>query len=115
MMTCIGNSIGFLGSFPCIPCCPNPYHSVKQGNVGLVEKFGKFYKCVDPGLVAVNPATESLKKIDITIQVTEIPKQDVITKDNVSVNLESVIYWHIVDPYQAVYGVNNVDYALIER
>jgi len=50
------------------------------GNVGLVTKFGKFYKCVDPGLVKVNPVTEDLKKIDITIQVTEIPKQDVITK-----------------------------------
>lgn len=50
------------------------------GNVGLVTKFGKFYKCVDPGLVKVNPVTEGLKKIDITIQVTEIPKQDVITK-----------------------------------
>ncbi|KAI7894883.1 uncharacterized protein EV154DRAFT_497296 [Mucor mucedo] len=115
MMTCIGNTIGFAGSFPCIVCCPNPYHKVQQGNVGLVEKFGKFYKCVDPGLVKVNPATENLKKIDITIQVTEIPKQDVITKDNVSVNLESVVYWHIVDPYQAVYGVTDVNYALIER
>lgn len=114
-MTCIGNTIGFAGSFPCIFCCPNPYHKVQQGNVGLVEKFGKFYKCVDPGLVKVNPTTENLKKIDITIQVTEIPKQDVITKDNVSVNLESVVYWHIVDPYQAVYGVADVNYALIER
>ncbi|KAF1800069.1 hypothetical protein V8B55DRAFT_1544096 [Mucor lusitanicus] len=115
MMTCIGNTMGFLGSFPCVVCCPNPYHKVRQGNVGLVTKFGKFYKCVDPGLVKVNPVTEGLKKIDITIQVTEIPKQDVITKDNVSVNLESVIYWHVVDPYQAVYGVSDVNHALIER
>ncbi|KAI9480551.1 MAG: hypothetical protein EXX96DRAFT_563264 [Benjaminiella poitrasii] len=115
IMTCIGNSLGFLGSFPCIVCCPNPYKQVRQGNVGLVEKFGKFYKCVDPGLVKVNPATEDLKKINITIQVTEIPKQDVITKDNVSVNLESVVYWHVIDPYQAIYGVSDVNYALVER
>ncbi|KAI8641481.1 hypothetical protein BD408DRAFT_418104 [Parasitella parasitica] len=115
MMTCIGNTIGFFGSFPCIVCCPNPYNKIRQGNVGLVTKFGKFYKCVDPGLVKVNPVTEDLKRIDITIQVTEIPKQDVITKDNVSVNLESVIYWHVVDPYQAVYGVSDVNHALIER
>ncbi|KAI9256813.1 hypothetical protein EDC94DRAFT_650266 [Helicostylum pulchrum] len=115
MMTCIGNTIGFAGSFPCIVCCPNPYKKVTQGKVGLIEKFGKFYKCVDPGLVKVNPATENLRKIDITIQVTEIPKQDVITKDNVSVNLESVVYWHIIDPYQAVYGVTNVNHAIVER
>ncbi|KAI8080138.1 uncharacterized protein B0P05DRAFT_579087 [Gilbertella persicaria] len=64
-------------------------------NVGLVEKFGKFYKCVDPGLVKVNPATEAMKKVDITIQVTEVPKQDVITK--------------------ATYNVTDVGYALVER
>ncbi|KAG1169060.1 hypothetical protein G6F70_008727 [Rhizopus microsporus] len=113
MMTCIGNTIGFFGAFPCVCCCPNPYEEVRQGNVGLVQKFGKFYKCVDPGLV--NPVTEEIKRIDITIQVTEIPKQDVITKDNVSISIESVLYWHIVDPYQAVYGVENVSYALVER
>ncbi|CAO3676773.1 hypothetical protein CU097_001206 [Rhizopus azygosporus] len=115
MMTCIGNTIGFFGAFPCVCCCPNPYEEVRQGNVGLVQKFGKFYKCVDPGLVKVNPVTEEIKRIDITIQVTEIPKQDVITKDNVSISIESVLYWHIVDPYQAVYGVENVSYALVER
>lgn len=115
MMTCLGNTIGFLGSFPCVCCCPNPYEQVQQGNVGLVEKFGKFYKCIDPGLVQVNPITEDIKHVDITIQVTDIPKQDVITKDNVSVSLESVLYWHVNDPYQAVYGVDKVDHALIER
>ncbi|KAG1050426.1 hypothetical protein G6F46_006676 [Rhizopus delemar] len=101
MMTCIGNTIGFFGSFPCIVCCPNPYQQVQQGNVGLVEKFGKFYKCIDPGLAKVNPVTEDIKRIDITIQVTDIPKQDVITK--------------AIDPYQAVYGVDNVNHALVER
>ncbi|KAI7905554.1 uncharacterized protein BX663DRAFT_535155 [Cokeromyces recurvatus] len=115
MMTCLGNSLGFFGSFPCIVCCPNPYKQIRQGDVGLVEKFGKFYKCVDPGLVKVNPVTEDLKKVDITIQVTEIPKQEIITKDNVSISLESVIYWHVVDPYQAIYGVADVNHALIER
>lgn len=66
-------------------------------------------------MAKVNPVTEDIKRIDITIQVTDIPKQDVITKDNVSISIESVLYWHIVDPYQAVYGVDNVDHALVER
>ncbi|KAG0750438.1 hypothetical protein G6F16_009702 [Rhizopus arrhizus] len=115
MMTCIGNTIGFFGAFPCFACCPNPYQQVQQGNVGLVEKFGKFYKCIDPGLVKVNPVTEDIKQVDITIQVTNIPQQTVITKDNVSISIESVLYWHIVDPYQAVYGVEEVNHALVER
>ncbi|KAI8394295.1 uncharacterized protein BYT42DRAFT_554124 [Radiomyces spectabilis] len=115
MMNAIGECLGFFGSFPCCICFPNPYKRVKQGKVGLVSRFGKFYKCVDPGLVKVNPVTESITKVDITIQITEIPKQDIITKDNVSIAIESVLYWHVIDPYETVYGVANVHHALIER
>ncbi|KAI8884252.1 hypothetical protein K501DRAFT_294194 [Backusella circina FSU 941] len=115
MMSWIGESIGFMGSFPCCIIFPNPYKRVKQGTVGLVTKFGKFYKCADPGLVKVNPVTERLKRCDITMQITKIPRQDVITKDNVSISIESVVYWHVIDPYQSIYGVANVEYALVER
>ncbi|KAL1925990.1 hypothetical protein VTP01DRAFT_7186 [Rhizomucor pusillus] len=115
MMNALGEIIGFCGSFPCIPCCPNPYKRVRQGTVGLVSRFGKFYKFVDPGLVKINPVTESLKPMDMTIQITEIPKQEVMTKDNVSIAIESVLYWHVVSPFEAEYGVNNVLHALIER
>lgn len=51
-----------------------------SGTVGLVSRFGKFYKFVDPGLVKINPVTESLKPMDMRIQITEIPKQEVMTK-----------------------------------
>lgn len=55
-------------------------HFPVPGTVGLVSRFGKFYKFVDPGLVKINPVTESLKPMDMTIQITEIPKQEVMTK-----------------------------------
>lgn len=38
---------------PCIVCCPNPYKRIDQGYVGLISRFGKFYKCSDPGLIKV--------------------------------------------------------------
>jgi regulator of protease activity HflC (stomatin/prohibitin superfamily) len=57
-----------MGAFPCCIICPNPYKNVQQGNVGLVTKFGKFYKAVDPGLVKVNPLSERLIQIDVKIQ-----------------------------------------------
>ena len=50
-------------------CCPNPYKNVNQGNVGLVTKFGRFYKAVDPGLVKVNPLSERLIQVDVKIQI----------------------------------------------
>jgi len=115
MMSCLGSLIGTFGSIPCCFCCPNPYKQVSQGYVGMVSRFGKFYKSVDPGLTRINPMTESLHKLDIKIQIAEIPKQAIMTKDNVNVQIDSVLYWHIIDPYQALYGVTDVKKALIER
>ncbi|KAK0673502.1 hypothetical protein QBC41DRAFT_361817 [Cercophora samala] len=115
MINGIGTLIGTLGAVPCCVCCPNPYKSVSQGNVGLVTKFGKFYKAVDPGLVKVNPLSETLIQVDVKIQIVEVPKQVCMTKDNVTVNLTSVIYYHIVAPHKAAFGITNVRQALIER
>ncbi|KAK4651310.1 hypothetical protein QC762_605090 [Podospora pseudocomata] len=115
MVNGIGTLIGTLGAVPCCVCCPNPYKSVGQGHVGLVTKFGKFYKAVDPGLVKVNPLSENLIQVDVKIQIVEVPKQVCMTKDNVSVHLTSVIYYHIVAPHKAAFGITNVRQALIER
>lgn len=110
----LGGVLGFLGAIPCCIVCPNPYKNVEQGNVGLIKKFGKFYKAVDPGLVKVNPLSERLLQIDIRVQNVEVPQQICMTKDNVQVNLNSVIFYHIVSPHKAAFGVTDVQSALIE-
>lgn len=110
-----GAIVGTLGAIPCCICCPNPYKSVGQGNVGLVTKFGKFYQAVDPGLVKVNPLSERLIQVDVKIQIAEVPQQTCMTKDNVTLHLTSVIYYHIVAPHKAAFGISNVRQALIER
>ncbi|RDA89638.1 hypothetical protein CP533_0738 [Ophiocordyceps camponoti-saundersi (nom. inval.)] len=115
MINALGSLIGSLGAFPCCICCPNPYKSVYQGNVGLVTKFGRFYKAVDPGLVNVNPLSEQLYQIDVKIQTVEVPEQICMTKDNVTLRLTSVIYYHIVAPHKAAFGISNVKTALMER
>ena len=91
-----GSCIGFFGSIPCCIVCPNPYKPVNQGNVGLVTKFGRFARAVDPGLVYVNPLSERLIQVDVKIQIVEVPRQVCMTKDNVTLNLTSVIYYHII-------------------
>ncbi len=85
----LGECIGAMGAVPCCICCPNPFKKVNQGNVGLVTKFGRFYKAVDPGLVKVNPLSESLTQVDVKIQIVEVPKQVCMTKDNVNLQLTS--------------------------
>ena len=76
MMTGIGYFFGCLGMIPCWCCCA-PYKRVAQGNLGLVEEFGRFTRMADPGLVFVNPVTESLKPVNIKIRVQALPQQTV--------------------------------------
>jgi len=115
MINSLGSCIGFLGAIPCCVCCPNPYKPVSQGNVGLVTKFGRFSRAVDPGLVKINPLSERLIQVDVKIQIVEVPRQVCMTKDNVTLNLTSVIYYHITSPHKAAFGISNIRQALVER
>eukprot|EP00835_Amoeboradix_gromovi_P000906 NODE_34_length_31639_cov_0.254375.p12 type:complete len:228 gc:universal NODE_34_length_31639_cov_0.254375:7639-6956(-) len=116
MMNTIGNCLGFFGQVPCTTICfPNPMKQVNQGNVGLISRFGKCYKIVDPGLHAINVATEKILAIDIRIKVEDIPRQYVMTKDNVGVNIDSVLYWQVTDPYVAAFLIRDIRTAIIER
>jgi len=65
-----------MGAIPCCIFCPNPYKPVSQGNVGLVTKFGRFYRAVDPGLVKINPLSERLIQVDVKIQI--VGRSDVL-------------------------------------
>ncbi|KAJ1915373.1 hypothetical protein H4219_004358 [Mycoemilia scoparia] len=111
----LGHFLGSIGKVPIFCCFPNPYKRVEQGDVGLVTRYGEFYKAVDAGLVEINPISENLRSVNIMIQIAPIGNIPVVTKDNVNITIESVIYWHIIDPFAAIYGVSNVQSALIER
>lgn len=115
MINTLGTCVGTLGAIPCCIVCPNPYKPVSQGNVGLVTKFGRFARAVDPGLVKINPLSENLIQVDVKIQIVEVPKQVCMTKDNVNLTLTSVIYYHIISPHKAAFGISNLRQALIER
>ncbi|PHH63291.1 hypothetical protein CDD81_6148 [Ophiocordyceps australis] len=115
MINALGSCLGTVGAVPCCICFPNPYKKVHQGYVGLVTKFGRFYKAVDPGLVKINPLSEELIRIDVKIQTAEVPEQFCMTKDNVTLRLTSVIYYHIVAPHKAAFGISDIRQALMER
>ncbi|KAF9929123.1 hypothetical protein FBU30_001852 [Linnemannia zychae] len=115
LVNTFGSVIGAFGMIPCCVCFPNPYKTIDQGSIGLVTRFGRYYKTVDPGLVRLNPYSESVFKVDMRIRVSHILNQIIMTKDNVNVHIDSVVYWHVIDPFQSVYGVSDVQQALIER
>jgi regulator of protease activity HflC (stomatin/prohibitin superfamily) len=76
---------------------------------------GRFERAVDPGLVKINPLSEHLTTVDVKIQIVEVPRQVCMTKDNVTLNLTSVIYYQIISPHKAAFGISNIRQALIER
>jgi len=115
MIDSLGTCVGTLGAIPCCVICPNPYRPVEQGKVGLVTRFGRFARAVDPGLVKINPLSEAMIKVDIRIQIVEVPRQVCMTKDNVNLHLTSVIYYHITSPHKATFSISDIRQALVER
>jgi len=80
---------------------------VKQYELGLVERFGRYEKTVGPGLRWVVPFIKNLRRVDMREQVVDVPPQEVITKDNVVVTVDAVVYYQATDPVKLKYNVAN--------
>ncbi len=86
---------------------------VNQGEVGLREFLGRYTDTIGPGIFFLIPGIQSVRKIDIREQVVTVPEQQIITKDNVGMAVDGVIYVQITDPFQATYDINNVFMAVV--
>src|SRR6201988_5259392 len=73
----------------------------------VVFTVGRFTGIKGPGLVLIFPAIQRMRKVDLRVIVLSVPKQDVITRDNVSVKVNAVIYFRVVDPGKAIIQVAN--------
>lgn len=80
---------------------------VQQHEQGLVERFGRFRKILNPGLHLIIPFIEKVQRIDMREQVVDVPPQEVITKDNVVVTVDAVVYYQATDPVKLAYNVAN--------
>ena len=84
---------------------------VPQQEVGVVERLGKFHKLITPGLNVVIPVVDRVRKVlDLRIQQANVPPQTVITKDNVQVMIDTIIFYQVVNAEQATYGIS--DYVM---
>lgn len=79
---------------------------------GIKFTRGKFSKIMNPGWNLVLPIFQSYKKVDIRTKAVDVPEQDAITKDNVSVRINAVIYYKVFDASKAVLAVENFYYAV---
>jgi len=80
---------------------------IRPWQKGLVERLGKYQRTADAGLTLIIPFMERLIKVDMREQVVDGPPQSVITKDNVVVEVDAVVYYEVTDPVKVSYNVAN--------
>jgi regulator of protease activity HflC (stomatin/prohibitin superfamily) len=80
---------------------------IRPWQKGLVERLGKYQRTADSGLTIIIPFMETLIKVDMREQVVDVPPQGVITKDNVVVEVDAVVYYEVTDPVKVTYNVTN--------
>jgi regulator of protease activity HflC (stomatin/prohibitin superfamily) len=85
---------------------------IYQYERGVLFQLGKFAGIREPGLTLVIPIIQELRKIDMRILTLDIPKQSVMTKDNVPVSVNGVVYFKVVRPENATIKIQNFEYAM---
>jgi regulator of protease activity HflC (stomatin/prohibitin superfamily) len=78
---------------------------LKEYERGVVFLLGRFQKVKGPGLIVLFPGIQKMVRVDLRVVVLDVPTQDVISKDNVSVKVNAVIYFRVVDPEKAIIRV----------
>lgn len=78
---------------------------------GVIFFFGKFYKVKGPGIIIVIPGIQKMVKVSLRTVVMDVPPQDIITKDNVTVKVNAVVYFRVLDPQKAIIQVEDFLYA----
>ena len=82
---------------------------VKQAEVYVIERLGKFYKVADAGLTIIIPFFDHVRSVvSLKQQTMDVPPQGVITKDNVTITIDTVVFYQITDPAKAVYEIQNL-------
>ncbi len=79
---------------------------------GVIERLGRYYATVDPGLRLILPFIDKLRIVDMREQVIDVPPQEVITSDNVVVSVDAVVYYEPTDPQRLIYNVANFMVAI---
>ena len=86
---------------------------INQYEQGIVFRFGKMQPAArQPGLTWVNPFTDRLRKVNMQIIAAAVPGQEGITRDNVTVRVDAVVYYRVVDPVKAIINVQDYTYAV---
>ena len=82
---------------------------VRQSEVYIIERLGKFHKVADAGLTIIIPFFDHVRSVvSLKQQTMDVPPQGVITKDNVTITIDTVVFYQITDPAKAVYEIQSL-------
>jgi regulator of protease activity HflC (stomatin/prohibitin superfamily) len=87
---------------------------VGQYERGLIETWGAYDKTVGPGLRTIIPVMQKIFRVNMREQVIDVPPQEIITEDNVVVNVDAVVYYQIMDPKRAIYEIEDFEMAIVK-
>lgn len=90
------------------------FRVLMQYEKGLVFTLGRYSKTINPGLHWIFPGIQTLQKIDMRIKTVDVRKQEVITKDNIPVNINAVVYFHVKKPEDVVIQISDYVYAVVQ-
>lgn len=84
---------------------------VQEWERGVVFRLGRYIRTTGPGIQVIIPFIERMVKVDLRVFVVDVPKQEIITRDNVTVKVNAVVYFRVMDPSAALIRVENYVYA----
>ena len=93
--------------FLVIAVAATTFRVLREYERGVIFMLGRFYKVKGPGLIIVIPILQQMVRVDLRTVVMDVPTQDVISRDNVSVQVNAVLYFRVVDPERAIIQVEN--------
>jgi regulator of protease activity HflC (stomatin/prohibitin superfamily) len=83
------------------------FRILREYERGVVFLLGRFHKVKGPGLIVIIPGVQKMVRVDLRTVVMDVPSQDVISRDNVSVKVSAVVYFRVVDPQKSIIQVEN--------
>ena len=83
----------------------NAIKILREYERGVIFQLGRFWKVKGPGLIIVIPVIQQMVRVDLRVIVMDVPTQDVISRDNVSVKVNAVVYFRVIDPEKAIIQV----------
>ncbi len=100
-------NFGWSGLLLLVFLAVSSFRILREYERGVVFMLGRFWRVKGPGLIIVLPGIQQMVRVDLRVIVMDVPSQDVISRDNVSVKVNAVVYFRVVDPQKAIIQVEN--------